>query len=232
MAYTTPDGYLQGPAAARVAHGYCRANLDRCPEPLRPAIDQRLAGWTIAVFAKWIVTEFANARIPAYGMRQADGGLITLHDGLWRAPLFVAAEAGYGGGTGATRDPGLAFVGGKTFDLRSPRVTVLPVVTEHDLLDALGAEDLPPRPAIVPEDMPDRLRPPYDRAEAARWWLRGFVSGAAAPQRLNRNVAAKLCQDATGCTIDEGRAAYSALPPEQRNPSPEERNAARNLSKT
>ncbi|MCC7274657.1 MAG: hypothetical protein IT561_18455, partial [Alphaproteobacteria bacterium] len=150
------------------------------------------------------MAEFANARIPAFGIRDTDGELVALEAALWRAPLFIAAEMGYGGSTGATKDPGLAFVGGRKFDLRSPRSSVLPIIAERDLLEALGATKLPPGPTILPADMPGDASPPKDRAEAARWWLLGYAEAMARPQTLDRNVAAKLCQDSTGCTIDEG----------------------------
>lgn len=232
MSFTIPDGYLDGPRAAAAAYRFCTTAGERCPAPLRAGIDGNAKHWGITVFARWIVSELANERFPAFGIRTTDGNLVTLEAGLWRKPLFIAAEAGYGGGTGAIKDPGLAFVGGKTFDLPRPRLSVLPVVAEHDLLEALGAEDLPRRPAILPADAPDAPRPPTDKAEAARWWLRGFADGVAAPQKLNRNIAAQLCQDATECTVDEGRAAYSALPVELRNPTPMERNARRNPIKS
>lgn len=67
-------------------------------------------------------------------------------------------------------------------------------------------------------------------AELARIWMLGYATGINAcngktPKRDDETMK-KECQQATGCTVNDVRDAYSSLPRPLRNPSPTERQAA------
>ncbi len=101
----------------------------------------------------------------------------------------------------------------------------------RDLAEGLDHPNPPPEPDEWPKDWPQARKPALSQADQAKAWVHGYATHAKhlkseVPKRDNRDMTT-ACQRATGCTVDEVRAAYSALPPELRNPTPAERQATR-----
>ncbi len=100
-----------------------------------------------------------------------------------------------------------------------------------DLAEGLDHPNPPPEPDEWPKDWPQARKPALPRADQAKAWLHGYATHAKllkgeVLKRDNHDMT-KACQKATGCTVDEVRAAYSALPSDLRNPTPAERQATR-----
>lgn len=172
----------------------------------------------------------------AVGMREEDGVLVTIRAAAWRT-LYAQRgsvqtdeefdEPKYPDTFGTTRIPfheaheGRAtLVSGKW---------VMPLVAEADLARWAGEKppaEPPERPDDWPVPTPARMAP----AEAARIWVNGYATSAADAGKIVKrddNAMTRGCQAATGCTVDEVREAYKGLPENLRNPSPKERQAAK-----
>jgi len=173
----------------------------------------------------------------AAGVRAADGMLVTIPPAAWRV-LFARQDdpkrvTGYSDywkrdTYGPPLKNRIPFA--EAQDRRAIPASgwwVAPIIAQADL--ALWAGEEPPaEPPERPEDWPVSVPAPIGMtpADAARFWLNGYATkvaeGGSVPKRDDKAMIA-ACQAATGCTVDDVRAAYSVLPDTLRNASPKER---------
>jgi len=173
----------------------------------------------------------------AAGVRAADGVLVTIPPSAWRVvfarPNDPRSVVGYSerwnhdlhGPPQATRIPFAEAREGRTFPLLRHGVT--PILAQADLFRWAGAEP-PAEPPERQDDWPVSVPAPAGMtpADAARFWLNGYATkaaeGSSVPKRDDKAMI-QACKAATGCTVDDVRAAYTALPETLRNASPKER---------
>jgi len=196
----------------------------------------------------------------AAGIATADGSLVTIEPRMWRLEFRrkhpMRPPAHFGGWhddaprVRAEHPPLLMAFPEAQAGRPIARVVgqlnvgsgwVAPLIAQADLARWIG-EDPPAEPLERPKDWPTKQperpaeNPQTVRAELVRLFVHGYASGMADAGKptIKRDDAGLL--DAAraaipGCTVDEVRAGFSALPVGLRNPSPKERNAGRDSAR-
>ncbi len=192
-----------------------------CETPNQPAVRALLDALAVSL---------ATGTIPSAAVDCDTGELTMLRPACWRLLRFDEEKQEYLGTIVR------AWLGSPVqyHDQANRERLCHPLLAERDIARFFGVEELPDLPPETPPGWPGRMRsmPDLQRAELVRIFVQGYAAatlhaaGKAVPQRDDHMEAA--CKIAVpGCTQAEVWKAYSALPRELRNPSPEERRAER-----
>lgn len=192
-----------------------QALVDRVERGLGPECCDRITFAVTSTFITELGQRLSAGILSAIGIVVETGDLMCLSAADWRRPMVDEGEM---------KDPASAACWGAMLSVIRPGaspVTVIPIVSLHDLTVSFHAK-APPEPPTL--DLLEALSVPTDAERGgispnAFVWMRGYARGYldAKGEKPKRDLAIKECQSA-GYRYTDAENAWEALSAEFRRP--------------